>query len=239
MDYLLTLARGPLFAACFLLMLLGLLRLIFLKRWEYRESYRSADGEAFPARKVLRSIGSWLVPPAHLRRADLISQVAGPLSFLFHMGVIVVPLFLAGHIVLWKRALGLSWWALPYRAADILTVMTIAAALGLLAIRLFHKATRSSSQPADYFLLLLLVLPFAAGFLAAHPALSPFSYKAILLVHVISADLMMALMPFSKLSHAVLFPAKRMSSEIYWHFPLGAGDQIALELHGRKEPFAL
>ena len=49
---------------------------------------------------------------------------------------------------------------------------------------------------------------------------------------------MLALMPFTKLSHAVLFPFERVSSDVYWRFPAGAGDRVAEALHG-KEPAAL
>jgi hypothetical protein len=57
-----------------------------------------------------------------------------------------------------------------------------------------------------------------------------------MLIHVLAGNLVMVLLPMTKLSHAVLFPFERVSSEVYWRLPAGAGDRVALDLHGRKEP---
>ena len=59
-----------------------------------------------------------------------------------------------------------------------------------------------------------------------------------MLVHTLSGNLMLLLMPFTKLAHAVLFPFERVSSEVFWRFPAGAGDRVADALHG-KEPATL
>ncbi len=233
MESALSFARGPLFAACFLLMVLGLGRLVFLRTWEYRQSWRRATSDPFPIAKNLREIAVWLFPLSRIYR---VSQVIGVLSFVFHVGLILVPIFLAEHLVLWERGIGVSWWAMPRFLADTLTVLAIGTGLGLLGIRTFHSAARFMSQPSDYGLLILLLTPFLSGFLAMHPLWSPFDYQATMLVHVLSGNLVMALMPFTKLSHAVLFPFERVSSEVYWRFPAGAGDQVAIALHGRKEP---
>ena len=236
MNSALEFARGPLFVSCFLLMFLGLGRLIFLRGWEYRQSWLRASNTRFPMAKALREIGVWLFPPAHLHGISRVSQVIGMLSFFFHVGLILVPLFLVDHAVLWTRSVGLSWWTLPSPAADALTLLTILAALGLFIIRVFHGAARFMSHPADYLLLILLAVPFVSGVLASHPLWNPFAYKATMLVHVLAGNMVMAVMPFTKLAHAVLFPFERVSSDVYWRFPAGAGDLVSKALHGRKEP---
>ena len=233
MESALAFARGPLFTACFLLMALGLSRLVFLRSWEYRQSWRRASRESFPFGKALREMAMWLFPLARLHR---VSQVIGVVSFVFHIGLILVPLFLAEHVLLWRRGVGLSWWTLPRTSADVLTLLTVATALTLFGIRTFHPAARFMSRVSDYLLLVLLIVPFASGFLASHPQWNPFSYQATMLVHVLAGNFVLALMPFTKLSHAVLFPFERVSSEVYWRFPAGAGDSVAAALHGRKEP---
>jgi len=232
MDSALAFTRGPLFTACFLLMILGLGRLVLLRAWEYRQSWRRASSDRFPVGKALRDIAVWLFPLARIYR---VSQVIGVMSFLFHIGLILIPIFLADHVMLWSRGVRVSWWTLPHPAADVLTLLTIITALGLFSIRTFHPAARFMSQAADYLLLVLLTVPFVSGFLASHPVWNLFSYKATMLVHVLSGNLVMALMPFTKLSHAVLFPFERVSSEVYWRFPAGAGDHVSIALHGRKE----
>ena len=233
MDEILRFARGPLFASCFLVMILGLGRLIFLRTWEYRQVWRRVSHERFPIGKALPGIGVWHFP---LARPYLANQVIGVLSLFFHIGLILVPVFLAGHVVLWARVIRVGWWTLPQVWADALTLLTIAAALGLFCMRTFHSPARFMSQTGDYLLLVLLVVPFISGFLASHCAWNPFSYKATMLIHVLAGDLVMVLLPMTKLSHAVLFPFERVSSEVYWRLPAGAGDRVAVDLHGRKEP---
>jgi nitrate reductase gamma subunit len=94
------------------------------------------------------------------------------------------------------------------------------------------------SQVTDYLLLILLLVPFVSGLLASHPTWNPFSYQSTVLVHVLAGDLVLAVIPFTKLSHVVLFPFERVSSNVYWRFPAGAGDRVADDLHG-KEPAIL
>lgn len=235
MDAAMQFARGPLFAACFLLMVLGLSRLVVLRTYEYRRAWKRAARDHFPFGRALRDIGKWLVPVRHIYRA---SPAIGLLSFLFHIGLILVPIFLAEHVFLWRRGIGVAWPSLPRSIADGLTILTIVTGLGLLGFRTFQSAARFMSHAADYLLLVILLIPFISGLLALHPAWNPFSYQPTMLVHVLAGDLLMALMPFTKLSHAVLFPFERVSSEVYWRFPAGAGDRVAEVLHG-KEPAAL
>ena len=88
------------------------------------------------------------------------------------------------------------------------------------------------SSTIDYVLLIVLSVPFISGFMAVHPVFNPISYKGIMLIHILSAELVFVLMPFTKLAHCVLFPFDRISSEVYWRMPAGAGEKIAHELHG-------
>jgi nitrate reductase gamma subunit len=235
MQAVLEFCRGPLFAACFLVMVLGLARLVLLRAWDVSWLWRKASSDPFPIGQALRDIATWVLPVTRLHRAR---WLVGLTSFSFHVGAIAVPVFLAAHVRLWKQALGIWWPTLPAGAADALTGVTILATLGLLAIRTFDAATRFMSGLMDYFLLILFLTLFASGLLASHVQWAPFSYWGTLLVHVLSGNLLMALMPFTKLSHAVLFPFERVSSEVYWRFPAGAGDRVAATLHG-KEPAAL
>ena len=69
-----------------------------------------------------------------------------------------------------------------------------------------------------------------------HPAVSPFSYDATMLVHVICGNLMIVALPFSKLSHALLFPITRLISEMAWHLAPDAGQQVAIALNKESDP---
>ena len=227
--------RGPLFAGCFLVMALGLTRLVLLRGWQLRRLWNRASNDRFPIGKMFRDMATWLLPVTRLHR---IRWPAAVTSFLFHVGMIIVPILLADHVALLGRAVGLFWYTLPAAVADALTAMTILTGLGLLAIRIFDRATRFMSGVADYVILMLLLILFVSGFFASHLTWNLFTYEATMFVHVLAGDLSLALMPFTKLSHAVLFPFERVSSEVYWRFPAGAGDRVAADLHG-KEPAAL
>jgi len=64
----------------------------------------------------------------------------------------------------------------------------------------------------DYVLLLMVALPFITGFLAYHQF---FFYKQMVIVHVISGEIMLILIPFSRFSHMIVAPLTRayMGSE--------------------------
>lgn len=231
MNDVLEFIRGPLFAATFAFMVLGLLRRVVLQATQLRASLRRLLGPELRIWDNLRRFMEWLVPVKHIYRNRWLLSGA---SFLFHVGLLIVPLFLAAHVALWGRGIGLSWPALPPLLADLATLTVIAAGLVLLGYRLFDAGARELSSASDYLLLLALLVPFVSGWLALHPAMSPFSYKAVMLVHVLGAELVFVLLPTTKLAHCVLFPFVRVSSDVFWKMPPGAGDLVARELHGEE-----
>jgi nitrate reductase gamma subunit len=54
----------------------------------------------------------------------------------------------------------------------------------------------------DYLLLAITIAPFLTGFIAAHTVAN---YNAWLIAHVLTGELMLVAIPFTKLSHFVLF----------------------------------
>jgi hypothetical protein len=79
-------------------------------------------------------------------------------------------------------------------------------------------------------------VPFASGFFVMHPFVNPFSYEAMLLVHVMSANVLFILIPITKLSHMVLIPTVQVISEVAWHWPPDAGSKVAATLRKEHEP---
>jgi CBS-domain-containing membrane protein len=92
------------------------------------------------------------------------------------------------------------------------------------------------SRFQDNALPLLIAVPFVTGFLAMHPASNPFSYEAVLLVHVMSANLIFVLIPITKLSHVALMPSVQFVSEIGWKWPADSGSRVAVALRKEEEP---
>lgn len=232
MDQWIDWARGPVFLFCLAFCILGLLRLLVLFGWSTIRTWWRAGDPSLPVKRVFRLTVRYLFPVAGLSRRPLFSLT----SMVFHITALPVPLFLAGHIVLWHRSLGLTWPALPEAWADGLTLIALTAGLFLVVLRATAPVTRAISRPSDYLVPFAVVLPFASGFLVSHAALNPFPYPWVFLVHILSGDFLLLVIPLSKLSHVALFPQARLVSELGWHWPPGAGRRVAAALGKEETP---
>jgi nitrate reductase gamma subunit len=225
-------ARGPAFVFAFSFMVLGLIRHAVLTVAEMYRTMRRAGDQSLPYSKLIVTTLKWLVPVAKIRNEALYSVT----SILFHIAILIVPVFLGGHIALWARGIGLSWPAIPNEVADVLAIVAVVTAVALVIQRVSARATRCLSRFQDYVLPLLIAVPFVTGFLVVHPAMNPFSYEAVLFVHVMSANLIFVLMPITKLSHAALMPSVQFVSELGWKWPTDSGSRVAVALRKEEEP---
>ena len=232
MDLWLQWAMGPLFWTALAFMILGLLRHLGLATWEGAQAYRRAGDKLFPVGKLVEATIRWLIPVGRLQNRVLFSLT----TLLFHIGIILVPLFLAGHIKLWKEGIGLSWPALPNGVATTLSWIVIVAAVAVVVQRVGAKDSRALSRFQDYALPLFIAVPFLSGFLVMHPAWNPFNRDPVFLIHVLSADLLIFLVPLTKLSHMILLPFTQLVSELAWHFPQDAGSRVGVTLGKENEP---
>jgi len=228
MTQLLEFARGPLFRLCFAIMLLGLARIFFLDIWGAFKAYKKTDDKKMPWKLIISRSWEWIFP---VKRLSNNFHVYSVLSILFHIGLIVVPIFLFAHIQLWKESVGVSWIALPYKWAFWLTISTIVFSISLFIGRLSIKQARALSRMQDYLWLLLLLIPFMTGFICANFNINSPSYQFFMLVHVLSGDLIFILIPFSKIAHCVLAPLSQVISSIAWKFPPNTDDDIATTLN--------
>ena len=225
-------ARGPFFWAALTFMFLGLARHVLVTIWEVVRNTRRAGDRRLPYRQIAAATLAWLYPPGKLKDR----LVFGLTSLVFHIAILLVPIFLAGHIALWERSVGISWPAIPNLLADILTVVAVVTGMLLVLQRAIARDTRSLSRFQDYALPLLVAFPFAWGFLVMHPAWNPFPYELTLLIHVMSANVLLILIPLTKLSHCVLLPGTQMVSEVAWHWPPDAGRKVGIALGKEGEP---
>jgi nitrate reductase gamma subunit len=228
-------ARGPVFRACFAIMLLGLLRVIALNTfsivsvlWKSKK-----NGRPMAWKPVINTTLQWMFP---VKKGVELRAFFSITSMLFHVCIIVTPIFLAAHIMLWERGLGISWPAIGNSLADYLTLIGIATGIVLFVDRLSARASRALSRPQDFILPILIIAPLASGYLAMHPGINPFGYNGTMFVHVMSGNLIFLLIPFSKMSHMALFPATQLISDLGWHLQPGAGQQVALALGKENDP---
>jgi nitrate reductase gamma subunit len=225
--------RGPLFAASFAIMVLGLARILALSGIGVVEAYKKSWDRILPWRDVARQSIGWMLPLGRLWRCR---PVYSTISFLFHIGLLLVPLFAAAHVQLWRRSVGFAWRAIPGSLADVLTILTLVAGVGLILGRVGSSAARGLSRAQDYFWPILLLIPFATGYACVHAALSAKTYQELMLLHVYAADLIMLLIPFTKIAHCVLAPISQIVTAVAWKFPPGAGDKVAATLGYADRP---
>jgi len=228
--------RGPLFRIAFSVMLLGLARIVLLTVIGIVEGYRRNPDKMVNWREVRRQTLAWLFPVNRLWRAR---PVYSTLSFLFHIGMLLVPVFLAAHVLLWRRALGLVWPSLPQRLSNYLTLLVVVTGMGLFVGRVADRGARRLSRAQDLAWPPLLIVPFITGYVCSNASLGARAYEAMMLVHVYSADLILVLLPFTKLAHCVLAPLSQVVTAVAWKFPAGAGDGVAATLGYGDRPIWL
>ncbi len=148
----------------------------------------------------VKSVFFWLVPwcTESMRRQPVFTLMV----FLFHLCLLATPIFLNAHNLLWDEASGISLWSMPDGWADILIITMIFSGSFLLVRRLVRPEVHILTGAWDYVLLFITLLPFITGFLAYHQW-GP--YNTMLLLHIISGELLLVLIPFSKLGHMLLF----------------------------------
>jgi nitrate reductase gamma subunit len=216
-------------------MLLGLLRVIVLNTASVVSLLRKSrkNNRAMAWKPVLSATLQWIFP---FKKGVEVRELFSLTSMLFHVCIIVTPIFLGAHIMLWDRGLGISWPAISNSVADYLALIGIATGIALFLDRLATRASRALSRPQDFLLPVLLIVPLVSGYLAMHPGTNPFGYNGTMFVHVMSGNLIFLLIPFSKMSHMALFPGTQLVSDLGWHLQPGAGQQVALALGKENEP---
>jgi nitrate reductase gamma subunit len=149
---------------------------------------------------ALRSIVHWLVPfySVGWRAKPIFTTI----FFIFHIGLVGVPLFLPGHAIILKERWGIDWPTMSMALADVLTIGAMVAAVCIIIRRIALPEVRIVTTLYDYFLILVSIAPFVTGFLAVHQAPG---YDWWLLGHVLSGELLLVLIPATKLWHVVGF----------------------------------
>jgi nitrate reductase gamma subunit len=203
------LATGPFVWAAFIIFIGGsLFRLVQLIRMVHRRepfiySYMSLT-------YGLRSILHWLTPfgTANWRRHPWLTVV----TFSFHICLVLTPVFLLAHVVLWSEGWNVSWWTLPDGLAVAMTVVVIAGCLFFFVRRRVTPEVAYVTSAADYGILLLAAAPFVTGLIAYFQW---FDVRLFTLLHVLAGEAMLIAIPFTRIRHMLYAPLTRayMGSE--------------------------
>lgn len=199
---------GPLLWFSFLFFFVGCIaRVVFYIRgldWKLdRVTY--TKNVSFGIKGAIRSVVFWLIPyKTHSWRANPVYTL---LFFLFHVGIVITPLFLSAHNIILHERWGIRFFSFPDFVSDVLTITVIVCALLLLVRRMALLHVRILTKPQDILVLIITVAPFITGFFAYHQVAESEFWT---IVHILSGEAMLVAIPLTKLSHVVLFFCSRV-----------------------------
>ncbi|MDM8536216.1 hypothetical protein QUF70_05635 [Desulfobacterales bacterium HSG17] len=156
--------------------------------------------KAYGFKGAMRSIIYWLIPFG--TRGWRFYPFLTTLIFVFHISLLAAPIFLQAHNIILQERFGFSLFTISECSADILTIALMVAAVFLVLRRIALPEVRIITTCYDYLLIAIAVAPFVTGYFAAHEV---GNYSFWLILHILSGELMLVAIPFTKLSHFILF----------------------------------
>jgi len=127
-------------------------------------------------------------------------------TLIFHLCLVITPLFVLAHNLLLDEALGLSFFSWSEALTDIMTVVLLVCGAYFLYRRLFIRRVRAITTFYDYVMLFIAVAPFLTGFLAYHQI---YDYQTMVILHILAGELMLIAIPYTKFAHMVYFFLQR------------------------------
>jgi nitrate reductase gamma subunit len=190
--------RGPLAWVALLVFFLGTLYRIVSMLFEARK-----DKVVYPYMSLkygLRSLMHWLITfgSVNMRKRPVMTVV----TFVFHICLVLTPIFLLAHIVLVYESWKILWWSLPEWATDVMSVLVVLGCVFFLVRRIVSPEVQNVTFLSDYALLAVVTLPFLTGFLAYHQ-MGP--YRPMLIFHILTGEILLVAIPFTRLSHMFFF----------------------------------
>jgi len=127
----------------------------------------------------LRSIFHWITPFASVNMQ--MHPVMTLVTFTFHICLLMTPVFLLSHAVLWDESWNIRFWSLPDTLSDVMTLAVIGCCVFFWVRRIKLPEVRYLTSTSDYVLLGMVAAPFVTGFVAYHqwidyPFFSGFTY---------------------------------------------------------------
>jgi nitrate reductase gamma subunit len=201
-------SRGPLVWIAFIVFVGGTIYRVIRV---YQDSKKERVVHPYMSlRHGIRSIAHWLIPfgARNMRMRPLFTI----LSFLFHLCLLLTPIFLLGHVMLFEQSWGVSWWTLPDSLANVMTIVVVLVVIVFGLRRIAHPVVRFVTRVSDWVLLVIVAGPFVTGLMAYYQFLD---YRTVMIVHMWSGALWLMVIPFTRIVHMIFFPFTRayMGSE--------------------------
>lgn len=196
---LLEFARGPALEWSLIIFFAGLLwrtvgSLVMLAKKDLARPKSKAD-----VRNGMTAIATRSLPAHVFEQRIKFQHYTG---YAWHIGLFLVLLFYAPHILFFESILGFSWPHLPTGVITIISAITTAILIALLIRRIAHPVQRLISTFDDYFSTIIVIVAMVTGMLAyAHIGAR---YETLLAWHLLSVEAMLIWFPFGKLMHATL-----------------------------------
>ena len=210
MHDLYNLVRGPLAWVAFIIFVGGIsyriISMLLLARKKDNIVF-----EYFSLYYGLRSILHWIIPFANTNSKA--RPVFTIVTFAFHICLLLAPIFLLAHVILWDESFNISWWSLPDGLVDVMTIIVVVGCGYFLWRRVTQPEVKFVTFASDYVILAIVAAPFITGFLAYHQWIDS---KFITILHMLSGEIMLVAIPFTRLAHMIYAPFTRayMGSEL-------------------------
>ena len=194
--------EGPLVSIAFVIFILGLIfqffqffKLTKKKEWIY---------PPVEVKREKKTAGKWITLCLASLNGTLwkTNPLVTIVTSVFHVFLVLVPIFLLGHNILLNQSWGFSLWSLPESMTDILTGVVLICVAFFLGRRLFLSRVRVITSLYDYVVLLIALAPFLTGYFAYHQW---FHYDTVMTVHILAGEVMLITVPFTKLGHMLFF----------------------------------
>lgn len=197
---LLDFARGPGFQIALTILIVGLIwRVLGAVAIRFSKDLSKPRGDRPSMRGGLKAIITYSTPPHELEKNIKFQHYTG---YAWHIGLFVVIFLFGPHVFFFESILGFGWPHLPNAVIMATGIITMGILITLLVRRMIHPVLRVLNNADDYISWFVTFLPLLTGTLAfAHVGAR---YETLLAWHILSVELLMVYIPFSKLMHMVM-----------------------------------
>jgi nitrate reductase gamma subunit len=205
---LLDFARGPAIHLSLIILVVGVIWRLLGVLVLTRGADLSRPRDAFGNFKGYRTVFSRAWPSGEFTTSTRYQTI---MAYIFHLATLIVVIGIVPHIEFIHSLTGVSWPGLPNLVGVVLGILALASLFALILRRLSKRAVYCSTW-GDYATWVIVAAPLVTGLMAfAH--IGP-RYETMLAIHILSAALLFAWLPFSKLMHAFWFVFSRAQSGV-------------------------